>query len=112
VQAPEKNAKRHADYLTVLCPTTQSSIQTSVTTDVRALAKAWHSKIKVSCLHCGEVHLVQSVRSIRRGGNFTCPPQRGLYDSRRPQSSSTSRTLKEEWIRQDYAMQHILARVI
>jgi RNase P subunit RPR2 len=57
VQAPEKNATRHADYLTVLCPTTQSSIQTSVTTDVRALAKAWHSKIKVSCLHCGEVHL-------------------------------------------------------
>jgi hypothetical protein len=56
VQGPEKNAKRHANHLTVFCPTTQSSIQTTIATDVRTLAKAWHRKIEVSCPHCGEVH--------------------------------------------------------
>jgi hypothetical protein len=56
VHAPKENAERHADHLTVLCPTTQNSIQTTIATDVRALAKAWQSKIKVSCPHCSEVH--------------------------------------------------------
>jgi endogenous inhibitor of DNA gyrase (YacG/DUF329 family) len=46
----------HADYLTVSCPTTGRSVQTTLATDVRTFAKAWHSKIKVSCPHCDEVH--------------------------------------------------------
>ena len=54
--AVEKKGQRHADYLTVSCPTTRSSIPTTIATDVRTLAKAWHSKIKVSCPHCNEVH--------------------------------------------------------
>ena len=45
-----------ADCLTVLCPSTQGSIRTTIATDVRTLTKAWHSKIKVSCPHCSEVH--------------------------------------------------------
>ena len=54
---PQTNkANRHADQLTVFCPTTHSSIETTITTDVRTLAKAWHRKIRVSCPHCGEVH--------------------------------------------------------
>jgi hypothetical protein len=54
---PRKNKpNRCADCLTVLCPTTLSSIPTTIATDVRTLAKAWHSKIKVSCPHCGAVH--------------------------------------------------------
>ena len=56
MQGPEKNAKRHADHLTVFCPSTHGLIQTTIATDVQTLAKAWHSKIKVSCPHCGEVH--------------------------------------------------------
>ena len=48
--------KPKAECLTVLCPSTQSSIPTTIATDVRTLAKAWHSKIKVSCPHCNEVH--------------------------------------------------------
>jgi hypothetical protein len=44
---------RCADCLTVLCPTTLTSIPTTIATDVRTLAKAWH---KVSCTHCGAVH--------------------------------------------------------
>jgi hypothetical protein len=47
---------RSVSYLTVLCPTTQSSISTTIATDVRTLAKAWHRKIKVSCPHCMEIH--------------------------------------------------------
>ncbi|MEA2926733.1 MAG: hypothetical protein QOD25_3855, partial [Alphaproteobacteria bacterium] len=47
---------RCADCLTVLCPTTLTSIPTTIATDVRTLAEAWHSKIKVSCPHCGAVH--------------------------------------------------------
>ena len=39
--------KAKADCLTVLCPSTRSSIRTTIATDVRTLAKAWHSKIKV-----------------------------------------------------------------
>jgi phage FluMu protein Com len=54
VQAPKK--KPYAAYLTVWCPTTQSSISTTIATDVRTLAKAWHRKIKVSCPHCREIH--------------------------------------------------------
>jgi len=54
---PRKNKpNRCADCLTVLCPTTLTSIPTTIATDVRTLAKAWHSKIKVSCPHCGAVH--------------------------------------------------------
>ena len=49
--------RRHADCLTVLCPLTKSSIPTRIGTDVRTLAKAWHTKIKVSCPHCREVHV-------------------------------------------------------
>ena len=56
MQGPEKNAKRHANHLTVFCPTTHSSIQTTIATDVRTLAKAWRRKIEVSCPHSGEVH--------------------------------------------------------
>jgi hypothetical protein len=56
VRALKKKAGRYADYLTVLCPNTRSSIRTAIATDVRTLAKAWHSKIKLSCPHCGEVH--------------------------------------------------------
>jgi hypothetical protein len=47
---------RYADCLTVLCPTTRAAIPTKVATDVRTLAKSWHSKIKISCPHCGEAH--------------------------------------------------------
>jgi len=47
---------RYADCLTVLCPATRAAIPTKIATDVRTLAKSWHSKIKVSCPHCGEVH--------------------------------------------------------
>jgi hypothetical protein len=50
------NPTRYADHLSVLCPTTRASILTKIATDVRTLAKAWHSKIKVPCPHCGEVH--------------------------------------------------------
>ena len=39
-----------------VCPTTHSLIQTTIATDVRTLAKAWHRKMEVSCPHCGEVH--------------------------------------------------------
>ena len=54
---PRKNKpNRCADCLTVLCPTTLTSIPTTIATDVRTLAKALHSKIKVSCPHCGAVH--------------------------------------------------------
>jgi len=56
VQGPEKNAKRYANHLTVFCPITHSLIQTTIATDVRTLAKAWHRKIAVSCPHCAEVH--------------------------------------------------------
>ena len=49
---PQTNkANRHADQLTVFC-TIHSSIKTTITTDVRTLAKAWHRKIRVSCPHC------------------------------------------------------------
>ena len=48
--------RRHADCLTVLCPMTMGSIATLVETDARTLAKRWHSKIKVSCPHCGDAH--------------------------------------------------------
>jgi phage FluMu protein Com len=54
MQAPKK--KPYAAYLTVWCPTTQSSISTTIATDVRTLTKAWHRKIKVSCPHCREIH--------------------------------------------------------
>jgi hypothetical protein len=47
---------RYADLLTVLFPNTRTSIPTKIATDVRTLAKAWHSKVTVSCPHCGEVH--------------------------------------------------------
>jgi hypothetical protein len=50
------NKANHADRLTVLCPFTRSSILTTITTDVRTLARSWHSKIKVSCPHCKAVH--------------------------------------------------------
>ena len=40
----------------MLCPSTRGSIQTTIATDVKTLAKAWHSKIKVTCPHCSEVH--------------------------------------------------------
>jgi hypothetical protein len=50
------NTNRHADCLTVLCPTTHSLIKTTIATDVGTLAKAWHRKIRVSCPHCGKVH--------------------------------------------------------
>ena len=54
---PGKNKpSRYADCLTVLCPTTRTAIATKIATDVRTLAKSWHSKIKVSCPHCSEVH--------------------------------------------------------
>jgi hypothetical protein len=50
------NKANHADRLTVSCPSTRNSILTAITTDVRTLARSWHSKIKVSCPHCGVVH--------------------------------------------------------
>ena len=49
-------AQRSAERLFVLCPTTQSPIVTNIRTDVRSLAKAWHSKIQVPCPHCNEIH--------------------------------------------------------
>jgi len=52
----QKETKRNADPLFVLCPTTKSSIVTNVRTDVRSLTKAWHSKIQVPCPHCNEIH--------------------------------------------------------
>jgi hypothetical protein len=51
-----KKSTRHADPLYVLCPITKSLIWTRIATDVRSLAKAWHSKIKVACPHCKETH--------------------------------------------------------
>jgi hypothetical protein len=51
-----KKPTRHADLLSVLCPITKGSIPTHIETDVRTLAKSWHSKIKISCPHCREVH--------------------------------------------------------
>jgi len=73
VQGPEMNAKRHADHLTVFCPSTHGSIQTTIATDVQTLAKAWHSKIKVSCPHCGEYrpqfHTKVAVINIRISSN-------------------------------------------
>jgi hypothetical protein len=56
VHALKKKAGRYADYLTVACPNTRSSIRTDIAIDVWTLAKAWHSKIKVPCPHCSEVH--------------------------------------------------------
>jgi len=47
---------RYADCLRVLCPTTRNSIATKIATDVRTLARSWHSRIKVACPHCDEVH--------------------------------------------------------
>jgi hypothetical protein len=55
--ASKNTLRRHGDCLTVLCPLTKSSIPTLIGTDVRTLAKAWHTKIKVSCPHCREVHV-------------------------------------------------------
>lgn len=51
-----KRAKGNADPLFVLCPTTKNSIITNIKTDVRSLAKAWHSKIQIPCPHCKEIH--------------------------------------------------------
>jgi len=51
-----KRAKRNADPLLVLCPTTKNSIVTNIRTDVRSLAKAWHSQIRVPCPYCKEIH--------------------------------------------------------
>ena len=45
---PQKDkVNRYADCLRVLCPATQNSIPTKIATDVRTLARSWHSKIKV-----------------------------------------------------------------
>jgi len=52
----EKKAKRSADPLLVLCPISKNSIVTNVKTDVRSLAKAWHSKIRIPCPHCKKIH--------------------------------------------------------
>ena len=51
-----KNTKRNADPLSVLCPITNSSIATSIKTDVRSLTKAWRSKIQVPYPHCKKIH--------------------------------------------------------
>jgi hypothetical protein len=54
---PRTNKRKSCvECVTVVCPTTRTSIPTKIATDVRSLAKAWHSKIKVSCPHCGMVH--------------------------------------------------------
>jgi hypothetical protein len=58
---------RYADFLTVLCPTTRTSIPTKIATDVRTLAKAWHSKIKVPCPHCGAVHTYRVCEAFVEG---------------------------------------------
>ena len=70
MQGPEKNAKRYANRLTVFCPTTHSSIQTTIATDVRTLAKAWHRKIEVSCPHCGEVHKYRVCEAFVQAANL------------------------------------------
>lgn len=51
-----KKLRRRADCLTVLCPITMGSIPTLDATDARTLAKRWHTRIKVSCPHCGNSH--------------------------------------------------------
>ena len=51
-----KSAKGNADPLFVLCPITKASIVTNIRTDVRSLAKAWHSSIQVPCPHCEKIH--------------------------------------------------------
>ena len=51
-----KKSKPHADPLYVLCPITKSPIWTRIATDVRSLARARHSEIKVACPHCKEIH--------------------------------------------------------
>ena len=51
-----KKSKRRADPLYVLCPITKNPIWTCVATDVRSLAKAWHSEIEVVCPHCKKTH--------------------------------------------------------
>jgi hypothetical protein len=56
MRASKSKLKRYADPLTVLCPITKSSIPTAIATDVRSLAKAWHTKIQVPCPHCSEIH--------------------------------------------------------
>jgi hypothetical protein len=54
---PRKNdGNRQRECLAVLCPTTRTSIPTKIATDVWTLARAWHSKIKVPCPHCGKAH--------------------------------------------------------
>jgi len=55
--ASKNTLRRHADCLTVLCPLTKSSIPTLIGTDVRTLAKAWHTRFKISCPHCQDVHV-------------------------------------------------------
>jgi hypothetical protein len=67
VQGPGKKAKRYANHLAVFCPTTHGSIRTKIATDVRTLAKSWHSKIKVSCPHCGKVHTYRVCEAFMEG---------------------------------------------
>jgi hypothetical protein len=52
----KKKTQRSAEPLFVLCPITKSSIGTNIGTDVRSLAKTWHSKIQVPCPHCNKIH--------------------------------------------------------
>jgi hypothetical protein len=53
---PRNNKSHYVDYLTVLCPSTRTAIRTPMAADVRTLAGSWHSKIRVSCPHCGVLH--------------------------------------------------------
>ena len=51
--ASKNTLRRHGDCLTVLCPLTKSSIPTLIGTDVRTLAKAWHTKSRSHVLTAG-----------------------------------------------------------
>jgi hypothetical protein len=63
--------------LSVRCPTTQELILTPIDTDVSSLKKAWHSKIKVACPHCGAAHTYK-VREAFTNAAISSERLRGL----------------------------------
>ena len=66
MQGPEKNANRHADHLTVFCPATHGSIQTTIATDVPTLAKAWHPKSRSLVLTAARFTSTECVKRLYR----------------------------------------------
>jgi hypothetical protein len=51
-----RKAASGLEPLWLQCPMTQGPISITIATDVGSLTKAWHSKIKIACPHCPEIH--------------------------------------------------------